>query len=204
MDLRPPITVVVGHVDVGKTLLLDKIRGTFVAYREPGMITQHIGLSFIPWGAVERLAEPLLVKFRLKGKVWIKGFLMVDTPGHAAFSNLRRRGGSVADLAILVIDITKGFEEQTYESLTLIRSRNIPFVVAANKLDRIYGWEPHENAPFLESYEKQGEDVQGRVEEAIARIIEEFNKLGMDADRYDRVRDFNTQVPIVPTRRGYR
>ncbi len=106
----------------------------------------------------------------------------------------------MADLAVLVIDITKGgFEEQTYESLTLIRSRNIPFVVAANKLDRIYGWEPHENAPFLDSYEKQREDVQGRVEEAIARIIEEFNKLGMDADRYDRVRDFNTQVPIVPT-----
>lgn len=186
-------------MDVGKTLLLDKIRGTFVAYREPGMITQHIGLSFIPWNAVERLADPLLTKFRLKGRVWIKGFLMVDTPGHAAFSNLRRRGGSVADLAILVIDITRGFEEQTYESLTLIRSRNIPFVVAANKLDRIYGWEPHENAPFLDSYEKQREDVQGRVEEAIARIIEEFNRLGMDADRYDRVRDFNTQVPIVPT-----
>ncbi|ADN51579.1 translation initiation factor IF-2 [Vulcanisaeta distributa] len=199
VDYRPPITVVVGHVDVGKTLLLDKIRGTFVAYREPGMITQHIGLSFIPWNAVERIADPLLTKFRLKGKVWIKGFLMVDTPGHAAFSNLRRRGGSVADLAVLVIDITRGFEEQTYESLTLIRSRNIPFVVAANKLDRIYGWEPHENAPFLDSYEKQREDVQGRVEEAIARIIEEFNKLGMDADRYDRVRDFNTQVPIVPT-----
>ncbi|MGC8606408.1 MAG: translation initiation factor IF-2 [Vulcanisaeta sp.] len=199
MDYRPPITVVVGHVDVGKTLLLDKIRGTFVAYREPGMITQHIGLSFIPWNAIERIADPLLIKFRLKGKVWIKGFLMVDTPGHAAFSNLRRRGGSVADLAVLVIDITRGFEEQTYESLTLIKSRNIPFVVAANKLDRIYGWEPHENAPFLDSYEKQREDVQGRVEEAIARIIEEFNKLGMDADRYDRVRDFDAQVPIVPT-----
>ncbi|BDR92984.1 translation initiation factor IF-2 [Vulcanisaeta souniana] len=199
VDYRPPITVVVGHVDVGKTLLLDKIRGTFVAYREPGMITQHIGLSFIPWGAVEKIADPLLAKFKLKGRVWIRGFLMVDTPGHAAFSNLRRRGGSVADLAVLVIDITRGFEEQTYESLTLIRSRNIPFVVAANKLDRIYGWEPNENAPFLESYDKQREDVQGRVEEAIARIIEEFNKLGMDADRYDRVRDFNAQVPIVPT-----
>ncbi len=199
MDYRPPITVVVGHVDVGKTLLLDKIRGTFVAYREPGMITQHIGLSFIPWSAVERIADPLLAKFRLKGRVWIRGFLMVDTPGHAAFSNLRRRGGSVADLAVLVIDITRGFEEQTYESLTLIKSRNIPFVVAANKLDRIYGWEPHENAPFLDSYDKQREDIQGRVEEAIARIIEEFNKLGMDADRYDRVRDFDTQVPIVPT-----
>ncbi len=89
---------------------------------------------------------------------------MVDTPGHAAFSNLRRRGGgSVADLAVLVIDITRGFEEQTYESLTLIRSRNIPFVVAANKLDRIYGWEPNENAPFLESYDKQREDVQAEL-----------------------------------------
>ncbi len=198
-DYRPPIVVVVGHVDVGKTLLLDKIRGTFVAYREPGMITQHIGLSFIPWNAVEKFADPLLRKFKLKGKVWIKGFLMVDTPGHAAFSNLRRRGGSVADIAILVIDITKGFEEQTYECLTLIKSRGIPFVVAANKLDRIYGWRPIENAPFIESFEKQDPDVQERVEEAIARIIEEFNKLGMDADRYDRVRDFSTQVPIVPT-----
>jgi len=199
LDHRPPITVVVGHVDVGKTLLLDKIRGTFVAYREPGMITQHIGLSFIPWQSVEKLAEPLLVRFRLRGRVWIKGFLMVDTPGHAAFSNLRRRGGSVADLAVLVIDITRGFEEQTYESLTLIRSRNIPFVVAANKVDRVYGWKPVPNAPFLESFEKQSEDVQGRVEEALVRIVGEFNRLGMEADRYDRVTDFNSQVPIVPT-----
>jgi translation initiation factor 5B len=199
LDYRPPITVVVGHVDVGKTLLLDKIRGTFVAHREPGMITQHIGLSFIPWSSVEKLAEPLLVRFKLRGRVWIRGFLMVDTPGHAAFSNLRRRGGSVADLAVLVIDMTRGFEEQTYESLALIRSRNIPFVVAANKVDRIYGWRPVPNAPFIESFERQSEDVQGRVEEGLARIIEDFNKLGMEADRYDRVTDFNRQVPIVPT-----
>lgn len=196
---RPPIVVVVGHVDVGKTLLLDKIRGTFVAYREPGMITQHVGLSFIPWPAVERFTSKLLDKYKLRGKVWIKGFLMVDTPGHAAFSNLRRRGGSVADIAILVVDLMKGFEEQTYECLTLIKSRNIPFIVAANKIDRIYGWKPIPNASFVETFEQQDERVQERFEELLSQIIIEFEKFGLEADRYDRVRDFTRQIPIIPT-----
>ncbi len=197
--LRSPIIVVVGHVDVGKTLLLDKIRNTFVAYREPGMITQHIGLSYIPWSAVERFTGGLLERFRLKGKIWIDGFLVVDTPGHAVFSNLRRRGGSVADVAVLVIDVLKGFEEQTYECLTLIRSRNIPFVVAANKIDKIYGWRPIENAPFIESIQRQSEIVQGRLEELLSNIISEFEKLGYEADRYDRITDWARQIPIVPT-----
>jgi translation initiation factor eaIF-5B len=131
-------------VDVGKTLLLDKIRGTAVAYREPGMITQHIGMSFVPWGAVERFAGPLVDRMRLRGRIWIPGFLFIDTPGHAAFSNLRRRGGSVADVAVLVVDVTSGLEEQGVESLNLIRARGVPFVIAANKLDRIYGWQSEE------------------------------------------------------------
>ncbi len=199
VDYRPPIVVVVGHVDVGKTLLLDKIRGTAVAYREPGMITQHIGLSFIPWPAVEKFTARLLDRFKLRGKIWIKGFLMVDTPGHAAFSNLRKRGGSVADIAILVIDVMKGFEEQTYECITLIQSRGIPFVVALNKIDRIYGWKPNPNAPFIETIEKQDEMVQARLEELMGRVIDEFLKLGIEADRYDRITDWTRQVPIVPT-----
>lgn len=198
-DYRAPIVVVVGHVDVGKTLLLDKIRNTMVAYREPGMITQHIGLSYLPWPAIEKYAAALIERYRLRGKVWVKGFLMVDTPGHAAFSNLRRRGGSVADLAILVIDLTRGFEEQTYESLVLLKSRNIPFLVAANKVDRIYGWKPIPNAPILDSYKAQDEDTQGRLEEALVKIIEEFNKQGLEAERFDRVTDFTRQIPIVPT-----
>ena len=198
-NYRAPIVVVVGHVDVGKTLLLDKIRNTMVAYREPGMITQHIGLSYLPWPIIEKYAAPVIERYRLKGKVWVKGFLMVDTPGHAAFSNLRRRGGSVADLAILVIDLTRGFEEQTYESLILLKSRNIPFVVAANKVDRIYGWKPMPNASILDSYNAQDEDTQGRLEEALVRIIEDFNRQGFEAERFDRITDFNRQVPIVPT-----
>ncbi|GGP22165.1 translation initiation factor IF-2 [Thermocladium modestius] len=199
VEYRAPIVVVVGHVDVGKTLLLDKIRNTAVAYREPGMITQHIGLSYLPWPAIERYAASLLAKFKLSGKIWVRGFLMVDTPGHAAFSNLRRRGGSVADLAILVIDALEGVEEQTKESLFLLKSRGIPFVVAANKVDKIYGWEPHPNFAFIDSYEAQDEAVQGRVEEMIARIAGELAEHGIEADRYDRVADYSRQVPIVPT-----
>ncbi len=198
-DVRPPIVVVVGHVDVGKTLLLDKIRGTAVAYREPGMITQHIGLSFIPWQAVEKFTGKLLDLFKLRGRIWIKGFLMVDTPGHAAFSNLRKRGGSVADIAILVVDVMKGLQEQTYECITLIRERGIPFVIALNKIDRIYGWKPNPNAPFIETIQRQDEMVQARLEELLGRVIDELLKLGIEADRYDRITDWSRQVPIVPT-----
>ncbi|MEM4494079.1 MAG: translation initiation factor IF-2 [Pyrobaculum sp.] len=198
-SVRSPFVVVMGHVDVGKTLLLDKIRGTSVAYREPGMITQHIGMSFVPWQAVEKFAGPLVDRLRLRGRIWIPGFLFIDTPGHAAFSNLRKRGGSVADLAILVVDITSGLEDQGVESLKLIQSRGVPFVIAANKLDRIYGWKSVENRPFLFAVEDQEWHAVATLEERIGKLIEELSKFGIEADRYDRVRDFSKQVPIVPT-----
>ncbi|MEM0483886.1 MAG: translation initiation factor IF-2 [Pyrobaculum sp.] len=198
-QVRSPFVVVMGHVDVGKTLLLDKIRGTSVAYREPGMITQHIGMSFVPWSAVEKFAGPLVDRLRLRGRIWIPGFLFIDTPGHAAFSNLRKRGGSVADLAVLVVDITSGLEEQGVESLRLIQSRGVPFVIAANKLDRIYGWKSVENRPFLFAVEDQEWHAVATLEERIGKLIEELSRHGVEADRYDRVRDFSKQVPIVPT-----
>ncbi|MEZ0249319.1 MAG: translation initiation factor IF-2 [Thermoproteus sp.] len=199
MRVRSPFVVVVGHVDVGKTLLLDKIRGTAVAYREPGMITQHIGMSFVPWQAVEKFAGPLVDRLRLRGRIWIPGFLFIDTPGHAAFANLRKRGGSVADLAVLVVDITSGLEDQGVESLKLIQSRGVPFVIAANKLDRIYGWQSEPNRPFLLAAEKQEWHAIANLEEQIGKLIDQLSRLGVEADRYDRVRDFATQVPIVPT-----
>jgi translation initiation factor 5B len=199
MALRSPFVVVMGHVDVGKTLLLDKIRGTSVAYREPGMITQHIGMSFVPWQAVEKFAGPLVDRLKLRGRIWIPGFLFIDTPGHAAFANLRRRGGSVADLAILVVDITSGLEDQGVESLKLIQSRGVPFVIAANKLDRIYGWRSVENRPFLTAVEEQEWHAVATLEERIGKLIDQLSRFGIEADRYDRVRDFKTQVPIIPT-----
>ena len=197
--IREAITVVVGHVDVGKTLLLDKIRNTAVAYREPGMITQHIGMSYVPWSAVERIAGPLIDRMKLRGKIWLPGFLFIDTPGHAAFSNLRRRGGSVADVAILVVDITSGLEEQGIESLRLLQARGVPFIIAANKLDRIYGWKSAENGVFLFNLDNQDWHAISILEERIGKLIDELSQHGIEADRYDRVTDFTRQIPIVPT-----
>ncbi|MFB0522927.1 MAG: GTP-binding protein, partial [Candidatus Bathyarchaeia archaeon] len=144
MPIRQPIVCVLGHIDTGKTLLLDKIRKTSVQAREAGGITQHIGASFFPVETLKKICGPLLKG--LKGRVRIPGLLVIDTPGHEAFANLRKRGGAVADIAILVIDILKGFETQTYESLNILKTRKTPFIVAANKIDRIPGWKPTADA----------------------------------------------------------
>lgn len=194
--VRSPILVVLGHVDVGKTTLLDKIRGTAVARREPGTMTQHIGASFLPWRALEEMCAPLSKSIRAAVK--IPGFLVIDTPGHEAFSNLRSRGGSIADLAILVVDVNRGFERQTYEAIELLKARRTLFVVAANKIDKIPGWEPKPGAPFVYSFAEQSPEVQAKLEELLASIVVELNKEGFVADRYDRVRDFAKTVAVVP------
>ncbi len=194
--VRSPILVVLGHVDVGKTTLLDKIRGTAVAKREPGTMTQHIGASFLPWRALEEMCAPLSKSIRAAVK--IPGFLVIDTPGHEAFSNLRSRGGSIADLAILVVDVNRGFERQTYEAIELLKARRTLFVVAANKIDKIPGWEPKPGMPFVYSFAEQSPEVQAKLEELLASIVVELNKEGFAADRYDRVRDFAKTVAVVP------
>jgi len=134
-----------------------------------------------------------------RAEVKIPGFLVIDTPGHEAFVNLRRRGGSIADIAILVIDILEGFEEITYESLRILRERRVPFVVAANKVDKVPGWRPREYAPFVSSFKEQSPEVQRRVEELTYRIVEQFSYEGFNAERYDRVRDFTKTLAVVPT-----
>ena len=197
MPIRQPIVCVLGHVDTGKTLLLDKIRKSSVQAREAGGITQHIGASFFPVETLKEISGPLLKK--VGGEIKIPGLLIIDTPGHEAFANLRRRGGSVADIAILVIDILKGFEAQTYESLEILKSRRTPFLVAANKIDRIPGWKPQPTFSFLESYKRQDPYVKQALDDYLYRIIGKFSELSFRADRFDRVRDFTRTVAIVPT-----
>ncbi len=195
--LRQPIVVVLGHVDHGKTTLLDKIRGTAVTAKEPGLITQHVGASLVPASVIEKLAEPLkkLIPFKLV----IPGLLFIDTPGHEVFTNLRRRGGSVADFAILVVDINEGFQQQTYESIEILRQRRVPFIVAANKIDKIPGWRPHPDEPFLFSYRKQAPRVQEELERRLwDNVIAKLYEQGFQADRFDRVKDFTKMVAVVP------
>jgi len=197
MPTRQPIVCVLGHVDTGKTLLLDKIRKTSVQAREAGGITQHIGASFFPVDTLKQLVGPLLSM--VKGEIEIPGLLVVDTPGHEAFTNLRKRGGGVADIAILVIDVLRGFEAQTHESIEILKTRKTPFLVAANKIDRIPGWNSYPDTPFLKTYKMQGRYVKEDLDNRIYDIIGTFSRLGFRADRFDQMKDFTKTIAIVPT-----
>ncbi len=191
-------TFIANGIIVHNTSLLDKIRGTAIAQKEAGGITQHIGATEIPIEVIKKIAGPLTKVFKFEFK--IPGLLFIDTPGHEAFTNLRRRGGSVADFAIIVVDILEGFKPQTYESIEICKQFKVPFLIAANKIDRIDGWIPHENEPFLETIKKQRPDVQQRLDELLySNIIGPLYELGFEAERFDRVSDFLRQVAVVPT-----
>jgi len=196
MPIRQPIVVVLGHIDTGKTLLLDQIRKSSVQAREAGGMTQHIGASFFPVETLTNICGPLLEK--LKGKIQIPGLLVIDTPGHEAFANLRKRGGGVADIAILVIDILKGFEAQTSECIEILQARKTPFLAAANKIDRIPGWKSNPTETFLASYNGQDPYVRQDLDERLYTIIGSFSRLGFRADRFDKITDFTKTVAIVP------
>jgi len=196
MPVRQPIVCVLGHIDTGKTSLLDKIRKSSVQAREVGGMTQHIGASFFPVQTLRELTRPLLKQ--LRGQVRIPGLLVIDTPGHEAFANLRKRGGGVADIAILVIDILRGFEAQTYECVDILKSRKTPFLVAANKVDRLPGWVSKPSEPFLKSFQRQDTYVQQDFDEHFYTIIGSFSQQGFRADRFDKITDFTRTIALVP------
>jgi translation initiation factor 5B len=197
--IRAPIAYILGHIDHGKTSLLDYIRGTVVQQREAAGITQHIGASFFP---IDDLKE-FLVKSKKEfsqRKLKLPGLLIVDTPGHAAFMNLRKRGGAVADIAILVVDVMSGTQPITWESVRILRERKTPFVIAANKIDRIPGWKSQKDADFLDTYQKQKQHVKDYLNETIYRMMGDFLEEGYKGiDRYDKIKDFTRKIAIVPT-----
>jgi translation initiation factor 5B len=194
MKIRQPIVSVLGHVDHGKTTLLDKIRGTSIAEREAGRITQHIGATEVPIDAIYKICSTLIGDKEFK----IPGLLFIDTPGHHAFTTLRARGGSLADLAILVIDINEGLKPQTIESINILKRFKTPFVVAANKIDRIQGWRPKKGAPFVRSIQSQTEEVKEALDKKLYEIVEVLFEMGFSTERYDRISDFTKNIAIVP------
>ncbi len=190
-QLRQPIITVLGHVDHGKTSLLDRIRQTAVAAREAGGITQAIGTTEIPSETIKEICGPILQKFNIQ--ISIPGLLFIDTPGHEAFVTLRQRGGSIADLAIVVVDIMEGAKPQTMESIDILKQSKVPFVIAVNKIDRVEGWEPGVN--FLDNYEKQGDNAKGVFEEKFYSVLQQ---LSPDAERFDRISDFTKNIAAIP------
>lgn len=192
-DIRTPIVAVLGHVDHGKTTILDRIRKSRVAAKEAGGITQHIGATEIPLKVIEEICKDFW-----KINIVIPGLLFIDTPGHKAFTNLRKRGGALADLAILVIDINEGIMPQTEEALSILRTFKTPFVVAANKIDKIVGWQSKEGESFLKSYAIQEDFAKRNLDAKIYDLVAQLYKYGFNSDRFDRVRDFTKTVAIIP------
>ena len=184
--------VFVGHVDHGKTSLLDKIRGTSVAKNEPGLITQSINAYNISLKTIEKFAFGLI-----KEKLKIPGILAIDSPGHAAFTNLRKRGGSLADMAVLVIDINEGFKPQTHEALEILKHYKTPFVIALNKLDLISGWHNKDKA-LIKNINLQSENVKKIFDEKLYNIVGKLYELGFNAERFDKIEDYTKQIAIIP------
>jgi len=191
--IRQPIVSVLGHVDHGKTTFLDRIRGSGVVKREAGGITQHIGATEVPIDVIYKVCGPLIGN----RKFTVPGLLFIDTPGHHSFITLRSRGGSLADIAILVIDINEGLMPQSIESLNILKKNKTPFVILANKIDRIDGWRSTDK-PFAISFKEQSPQAQANLDEKIYKLIENLYSHGIPSDRYDRISDFTKNVAIIP------
>jgi translation initiation factor 5B len=194
-DLRSPICCILGHVDTGKTKLLDCIRRTNVQEGEAGGITQQIGATYFPTENIRERTKELKADATLK----VPGLLVIDTPGHESFSNLRSRGSSLCDIAILVVDIMHGLEPQTIESLNLLKSRDAVFIVALNKVDRLYGWKKCTNAPIGKALRQQNEDVKREFNMRLTDIVTQFKMQGVNTALYYKNKEMEDTYNIVPT-----
>ncbi len=193
--IRQPIISVLGHVDSGKTTFLDFVRGSLIAAKEPGRITQSIGATEVPLDTIQKVCGDLITKFGLK--LTIPGLLFIDTPGHAAFISLRRRGSVLSDIAVLILDQKTGVQEQTKEVINILRDTKTPFIIALNKIDQMPGWEPKEHY-FLNNYNQQSQQVKQDLDNKLYELMRDFSHYNIDVDRFDRVEDYTKKAGIVP------
>ncbi len=192
--LRTPIVAVLGHVDHGKTSLLDRIRGSAVSEGESGAITQHIGATAVPLETISGIAGELVDPDDFD----LPGLLFIDTPGHHSFTTLCSRGGALADIAVLVIDVNDGFQPQTEEAVEILKRTGTPFVVAANKVDTVPGWNPQPETPIQASMAAQSDRATSDLESNVYELIGQLSDAGFSADFYWRVQNFQRNIGVVP------
>ena len=193
--LRQVIVTIMGNVDSGKSQTIDCIKKTSIVQSEPGKITQSIKAYSISLAAIEDICKDSIDTSKIK----IPGLLFIDTPGHAAFSNLRKRGGALADIAVLVIDVNEGLKPQTLESIEILKENKTPFIIALNKVDLINGWHSNTEISLLKSINKQSQNVQKLLDDKLYTLLGKFHELGISTERYDRVEDFTKQIVMIPT-----
>jgi translation initiation factor 5B len=196
-NLRSPICCILGHVDTGKTKLLDKIRQTNVQEGEAGGITQQIGATYFPVAALEK--KVAVVNKDNDFVFNVPGLLVIDTPGHESFSNLRSRGSSLCNIAILVIDIMHGLEPQTIESMKLLRDKRTPFIVALNKIDRLFSWKKVDNNGFEDSFSLQKQAVQAEFEERWTFVRTQLQEHGFNSELFHKNKNMAKYVSVCPT-----
>ncbi|XP_018572707.1 eukaryotic translation initiation factor 5B [Anoplophora glabripennis] len=196
-NLRAAIVCVLGHVDTGKTKILDKLRRTNVQDGEAGGITQQIGATNVPIDAIKEQIK--IVKEVNELELKIPGLLIIDTPGHESFSNLRNRGSSLCDIAILVVDIMHGLEPQTIESINLLKSKKTPFIVALNKIDRLYDWQTISRKDVRDILKSQAQNTQLEFEQRTKEVIVQFAEQGLNAALFHENPDIRSYVSLVPT-----
>lgn len=200
-NLRCPIVVIMGHVDTGKTKLLDKIRKTNVQEGEAGGITQQIGATYFEQSTLHKQTEKL--NETEKFNITVPGMLIIDTPGHESFANLRSRGSSLCDVAILVIDLMHGLEQQTIESLKMLLKRGVPFVVALNKIDRCYAWKTCKDTPIRDALKEQPENTISEFRTRATNAKVELAEQGVNSNLYWEMGDDDWEnsdfIPLVPT-----
>ena len=194
MKIRQPIITVAGHVDHGKTSILDALRRSSIAEKEAGNITQKISFTDFPAQSL-KMKCPLIEKYGIK--LEIPGFLFIDTPGHAAFNNLRKRGGSLADLAILVIDINEGIKPQTAEVIQILKANKTPFIVALNKVDKVQGWHKVKEE-FKDNYQAQPPHVRQVFDKKYYTLVGALHDFGLNAELYHKITDFSKNLVVVP------
>lgn len=195
VSIRSPICTVMGHVDHGKSSILDKIRSSSIVKSEAGAITQAIGASIIPLETIQKICGDLLKSLNMGFS--IPGLLFIDTPGHAAFTNLRKRGGNLADIAILVIDINEGLKPQTLESIEILKQYKTPFIIALNKIDLIHGWQV-KNKNLLANINEQPDSIKQTLDKKLYELVGKLSELEFSSERFDRVEDYTKQIAFVP------
>lgn len=196
MQTRSLICLLTGHVDHGKSQIIETISKKRILDKEAGRITQKISAVKVDLKDINSLAGGILKN--LKTKIKIPGFLFIDSPGHAAFTNLRKRGGNLADIAILVIDANEGILAQTQEAIEILRKCKTPFIIALNKIDLITGWRQNTGKDILANINSQTENVRNQLDNQLYTTVGKLYELGFNAERFDRVNDYTKQVAIVP------
>ncbi|MBI2105266.1 translation initiation factor IF-2 [Candidatus Woesearchaeota archaeon] len=190
-QLRSIVCSMVGHVDHGKSQIVETITGLDIVSKEAGRITQCINAVNVPFSLIQDVIG------NYSQKIKIPGLLIIDTPGHASFTNLRKRGGSLADIAILVIDMNEGMMPQTIESVEILKHNKTPFIIAANKIDLVPGFQDKKK-PLLENINLQSDKVKLEIEKRVYNIVGKLTEFNMDSDRFDRIEDYSKKVAIIP------